>query len=74
MNTMSKARLVKKDAIPPEQKTRGRKAHKARKPPVPAARKAVEITTEWLTHQRKERPSAREAFAALFAKTDPQSA
>ena len=71
---MPKARLVKKDTIQQEQQPRGRKAQKARKQPIPAARKAVEITTEWLNSQRKERPSAREAFAALFGKPDTQSA
>ena len=72
---MSKARLVKKDTIQKDQLPRGRKTPKARKQQqVPAARKAVEITTEWLNSQRQERPSAREAFAALFSKSDPQSA
>jgi len=70
---MSKAKLVKKDTIQQEQRPRARKAQKARKP-MPAARKAVEITAEWLNSQRQERPSAREAFAALFVKPDTQSA
>jgi hypothetical protein len=74
MTEMNKARLVKKDTIPQEQRPRARKAVKARKQQIPAARKAVEITTEWLNSQRKERPSAREAFAALFAEPDTQSA
>lgn len=39
-----------------------------------AARNAFEVTTEWLKNKREETPSAREAFAALFANTDPQSA
>lgn len=71
---MPKAKLVKKDNIQQEQRPRARKGQKARKQPMPAARKAAEITTEWLNSQRKERPSAREAFAALFVKPDTQSA
>jgi hypothetical protein len=39
-----------------------------------AARNAIEVTTEWLKQRKQETPTAREAFAALFSETDPQSA
>ncbi|HWQ34114.1 MAG TPA: hypothetical protein VNQ79_14790 [Blastocatellia bacterium] len=69
---MSKARLVKKEDIRPEmlQKRKGR-GRRAQKQPV---RTAVEVTREWISKQRTERPGAREAFEALFAKAEPQSA
>jgi hypothetical protein len=70
---MSKARLVKKEDINPELLQPKRKAQKARRRQKPV-RSAVEVTTEWITSQRNERPSARQAFEALFAKTEPQSA
>jgi hypothetical protein len=71
---MNKPRLLKKDSIPQELISRRRKAPRARKAKPPAARAAAEVATEWINHQRKERPSAREAFAALFVEPDPQSA
>ncbi len=72
-NVMSKARLVKKEDISPEMLQPKRKAQKARHRQKPV-RNAVEVTTEWISKQRSERPSARQAFEALFSKTEPQSA
>jgi hypothetical protein len=71
-NFMSKARLVKKEDIRPEmlQKRKSSRSRKAQKP----VRNAVEITRDWINKQRNERPGAREAFDALFAKVEPQSA
>jgi len=71
---MHKARLVKKDTLQQEQQPKARKPKRQRKQPVQLARPAVEVTKEWLHGRREERPSAREAFAALFGKPDPQSA
>lgn len=71
---MKKAKLIKKNSPLQEQIRQTRKARKPRGKKVAAARTAVEITTEWLKKRSEETPSAREAFAALFAKTDPQSA
>ncbi|MFN7945644.1 MAG: hypothetical protein U0Z53_09845 [Blastocatellia bacterium] len=70
---MSKARLVKKEDIRPEmlQKRKSNRSRKSQKQPV---RTAVEVTREWISKQRNERPGAREAFEALFAKAEPQSA
>jgi len=71
---MHKARLVKKETLQQETVVRKRKGNKPRKHQAPIARTAVEVTTEWLKGARQERPGAREAFAALFAEPDPQSA
>ena len=71
---MKKAKLIKKDSPLQEQIRKSRKTRKERAKKVVTARTAVEITTEWLKQRSVETPSAREAFAALFAKTDPQSA
>jgi hypothetical protein len=71
---MNKAKLIKKDSPLQEQIRQSRKSRKLRGKKATAARNAIEVTTEWLKQRREETPSAREAFAALFAKTDPQSA
>lgn len=72
---MTKAKLIKKDSPLQEQLRQARKNRRSRgKRANKVARNAFEVTTEWLKTKRDETPSAREAFAALFAKTDPQSA
>lgn len=72
---MSKAKLIKKDSPLQEQLLQQRKQRRQRgkKAAVPT-RSAFEITTEWLRSKSQETPSARQAFAALFAEPDPQSA
>ena len=71
---MRKAKLIKKDSPAKELLTQSRKARKARQAVAPdPLRTTIEVTTEWLK-KRSERPSARETFAALFSKSDPQSA
>ncbi|MBL8170018.1 MAG: hypothetical protein JNJ50_17800 [Acidobacteria bacterium] len=71
---MKKATLIKKDSPLQEQLRQARKARKLRAKKQPTTRTALEITTEWLKNRREETSGAREAFAALFSKTDPQSA
>jgi len=71
---MTKAKLIKKDSPLQEQIRQARKARKLRGKKAIAARTAIEVTTEWLKQRREESPSAREAFASLFTKNDPQSA
>ncbi len=71
---MKKAKLIKKNSPLQEQIKQARKTRKARSKKKTAARTAIEVTTEWLKQRREETPSAREAFAALFVETDPQSA
>jgi uncharacterized membrane protein YkvA (DUF1232 family) len=74
---MKKAKLIKKDSPLQEQIRQTRKARRLRGKKAAATRKArtaIEVTTEWLKQRKEETPSARAAFAALFAKTDPQSA
>jgi hypothetical protein len=71
---MNKAKLIKKDSPLQEQLRQARKSRRMRGKRAKAARNAFEVTTEWLKNKREETPSAREAFAALFANTDPQSA
>jgi len=56
-----------------EQLKQARKSRKLRKKPT-TARSAFEVTTDWLKTRRDETGNAREAFAALFSNTDPQSA
>lgn len=68
-----KAKLIKKDSPLQEQLRQSRKSRKLRKKTA-AARSAFEITTDWLKNKRADAPNAREAFAALFSNTDPQSA
>jgi len=68
-----KAKLIKKDSPLQEQLKQSRKSRKLRKKAA-AARNAFEITTEWLKTKREETTNARETFASLFSKTDPQSA
>lgn len=70
---MNKAKLIKKDS-PLQAQLRQRKNRKARKQQPTPTRKAFEMTTEWLKSRREAPAGAREAFAALFSKTDPQSA
>jgi hypothetical protein len=69
---MSKPRLIKKEDITPEIKF-SRKGRKNRKPAPSATQQVVKTTSEWL-QRRQERPSAREAFAALFTEPETQSA
>lgn len=72
---MSKARLVKKEDISPEMVPSRRKGSKARRVQKQPVRATVEVATEWINKQRRERPCAREAFESLFnAKSEPQSA
>jgi hypothetical protein len=71
---MSKAKLIKKDSPLQEQLLQKRKQRRQRVKKVSPARSAFEITTEWLKAKSQETPSARESFASLFAKPDPQSA
>lgn len=71
---MSKPRLVKKDDIPADFLARKKGKKPARSKPAPSmTTQAIKATTQWL-NSRKESPSAREAFAALFGKTESQSA
>ena len=70
---MSKPRLVKKDDIPADFLTRKKAKKQAHKPVPSMTTQAIKATTQWLNN-RKESPSAREAFAALFANTESQSA
>jgi hypothetical protein len=69
-----KAKLIKKDSPLQEQLKQTRRAKKLRAKKANAARSAFEVTTEWLKKRGEQTPSAREAFAALFSKSDPQSA
>jgi hypothetical protein len=73
---MNKVRLVKKQDAPvnPEPRKRNHlKGRGSRKKSAPATRSPLEVTTEWLKSKRESQLSAREAFAALFSKPDPQS-
>lgn len=63
---MTKAKLIKKEklnnqprllAVPPAAK--------------PSARPPAEIVREWIGQRQQARPSARQAFAALFANREP---
>jgi hypothetical protein len=69
-----KAKLIKKDSPLQEQLRQARRARKARGKKANPARSAIEVTSEWLKNRGEQTPSAREAFAALFSNTDPQSA
>lgn len=69
---MSKPRLVKKEDIPADFHNR-KKGKKNRKPAPSVTTQAIQATTKWLNN-RKEAPSARDAFAALFTNTESQSA
>lgn len=68
-----KAKLIKKDSPLQEQLKQSRKNKRLRKKNNPA-RTAFEITADWLKNRREETTNARETFASLFSKTDPQSA
>jgi glutathione synthase/RimK-type ligase-like ATP-grasp enzyme len=68
-----KAKLIKKDSPLQEQLRQARKTRKARAKKANAARSAFEVTTEWLKTRGEQSTSARDAFAALFSNTDPQS-
>jgi hypothetical protein len=69
---MNKPRLIKKEDVTQELRF-SRKSRKSRKPAPSAKQQAVKATAEWL-QSRQARPSAREAFAALFAEPEAQSA
>ncbi|HYE72264.1 MAG TPA: hypothetical protein VEF04_02995 [Blastocatellia bacterium] len=69
---MNKPKLIKKEDISPEHKF-SRKGRKNRKPAPSPTQQVVKATTEWL-QSRQEKPSAREAFAALFNEPKTQSA
>ncbi len=68
-----KAKLIKKDSPLQEELRQARKTKKQRAKKANPARSAFEVTTEWLKNRGEQTTSAREAFAALFSKTDPQS-
>ncbi len=68
-----KAKLIKKDSPLQEQLRQARRAKKLRGKKTNAARSAFEVTTEWLKNRGEQTTNAREAFAALFPNTDPQS-
>ena len=68
---MKKAKLIKKDTLLPEQLPLSRKARKLRGHQVNPTRTAIDITTEWIKRRREESGNARESFAALFSKSDP---
>ncbi len=70
----NKAKLIKKDSPLQEQLKQTRKSRRSRGKKAKAGRNAFEVTSEWLKTKREQSPSAREAFAALFSNTDPQSA
>ncbi len=70
---MKKAKLIKKGSPVGEELQQGKKARKG-KGRVPAPKTTIEVTKEWLQQKREGAPNAREAFASLFGKTDPQSA
>jgi hypothetical protein len=69
-----KAKLIKKDSPLQEQMRRGRKTRKPRGKKQNAARSPFEAPREWLKKRGENASGAREAFAALFPKRDPQSA
>lgn len=70
-----KAKLIKKDSPLQEQLRRTRKGRKPRGKKAPAAATSpFEAPREWLKKRSEGATSAREAFAALFSKNDPQSA
>jgi hypothetical protein len=69
-----KAKLIKKDSPLQEQLRHTRKTRKPRGKKSNAARSPFEAPREWLKKRGENTPSAREAFAALFSKRDPQSA
>jgi hypothetical protein len=69
-----KAKLIKKDSPLQEQLRQPRKARKPRGKKSNAARAPFETTAEWLKNRSENASGAREAFAALFPKRDPQSA
>jgi hypothetical protein len=70
-----KAKLIKKDSPLQEQMRHTRKSRKPRgKKSNNAARSPFETTAEWLKNRSENASAAREAFAALFPKRDPQSA
>lgn len=72
---MNKAKLIKKDSPLQQQLRQTRKNRKRRgKKAQVVARNAFEVTAEWLKSKSENAPSARQAFAALFNKQDPQSA
>jgi hypothetical protein len=69
-----KAKLIKKDSVSQEQVRKARRARKPRGKKPNAARSPFEAPREWLKNRAENTSSAREAFAALFSKSDPQSA
>ena len=69
-----KAKLIKKDSVLQEQVRKTRKARKPRGKKQSAARSPFEAPREWLKNRGEKATGAREAFAALFSKSDPQSA
>jgi hypothetical protein len=71
---MSKAKLIKKDSPLQEELRMRRKTRRQRVTKPAPTRSALQMTTEWLKTKRTETVNARDAFAALFAEADPQSA
>jgi hypothetical protein len=70
---MKKAKLIKKGSPIGEELQQGKKGRKG-KGKVPPPKTTIEVTKQWLQQKREGTPNAREAFASLFGKTDPQSA
>jgi len=70
---MKKAKLIKKGSPVGEELQQGKKGRKS-KGKVAPPKTTIEVTKEWLQQKREGAPNAREAFASLFGKTDPQSA
>jgi len=60
---MAKARLIKKQQVGAQQTSEVRNNRKK-----PAAKNATELVREWVEKRQQTGPSARKAFAALFAK------
>jgi hypothetical protein len=69
-----KAKLIKKDSNLQEQLRKPRRSRKPRGKKQIAPRSPFEMTAEWLKNRSEKPAGAREAFAALFSKSDPQSA
>ncbi len=72
-SAMKKAKLIKKGSPIGEELQQGKKGRKS-KGKLPPPKTTIEVTKEWLQQKREGAPNAREAFASLFGKTDPQSA
>jgi hypothetical protein len=65
---MTKARIITRHEA--EEAINRRRANKKRA--AQTAKKPVEAVREWVEQHRAQRPSPRQAFAALFAQPQPQ--